>query len=124
MKKFLLFSVLALATILTYGQDISDVSQSSNGRLTVSDSQNSEISYKYISDGDELSGFSSNIIVVTSKNGRVTVYDQKFSEISYKYISDDDRVKNVNGNNIIIKSKNGRVTTYDKKFSEISYRYE
>ena len=124
MKKFLLLFAFALTTTLSFSQDISDVSQSSNGRLTVRDDKNNEISAKYIGDSDELCGFSSNIIVVKSSNGRVTIYDQKFNEISAKYIGDSDRVKNVNGNNIIIKSSNGRITTYDKKFNEISARYE
>lgn len=123
MKKLSLLILLFIISFVSLGQDISDVSQSKSGRLTVLDSKNHEISYKYISSGDELSGFSSTIIVITSKSHRVTVYNQKFSEISYKYISDGDYVKNVSGNNIIIKSKGGRITIYDKNFHEISYRY-
>ncbi len=124
MKKILLVSAFVLTSILSYAQDISDVSQSSSGLLTVRDAKNNQISSKYISSGDELSGFSSNIIVVKSSSNLVTVYDQKFNQITSKYISDGDRVKNVNGNNIIIKSKSGLVTTYDKKFNQISSRYE
>lgn len=124
MKKFLLFSALALTTILSFGQDIADISKSSDGRLTVWNSNYSEISRKYIFDGDELSGFSPEIIVVTSKDNRVTIYDQKFNEISHKYLYDGDSVKNVCGKNIVIKNKNGLMTIYDIKFSEISHRYE
>ena len=107
-----------------YGQDISDVSQSSNGWLIALNEQNNEISRMGISDGDELSGFSSTIIVVTQKNGWVIVYNQKFVEISRMGISDGDRVKNVSGNNIIVKQNNGWVITYDKNFKEISRRGE
>jgi hypothetical protein len=124
MKKFLLVSAIALTTILSYGQDIADISKSSYGRLTVWNSKYSEIAHKYIFEGDELSGFSPEIIVVTSKDNRVTIYDQKFSEIARKYLYDGDRVKNVCGNNIVIKSKNGLVTIYDIKFNERSHRYQ
>ena len=124
MKKSLLFSVFTFITILSFGQVISDVTQSGSGRLTVRDEKNNEIASKYISSDDELSGFSSSIIVVTSSNRRVSVYDQKFNEISSKYISGGERVKNVTGNNIIIKYETGRVVTYDKRFNEISHRYE
>ena len=123
-KKFLLVSALALNTILLFGQDIADISKSSDGRLTVWNSKYSEISRKYTFDGDELSGFSPEIIVITSKDKRVTIYDQNFSEISYKYLYEGDRVKNVCGDNIVIKNKNGLMTIYDIKFSEKSHRYE
>ena len=124
MKKVILFTAFVLVTILSFGQNISDVSQSSSGRLTVRDERNKEISSKYIPKGAELCGFSSHIIVIISSSRRVTVYDQKFKEISSKYIGVGDRVKNVTGNNIIIKTKNGRVITYGNKFKEISSRYE
>jgi hypothetical protein len=124
MKKFLLVFSLAITTILSFGQDIADISNSSDGRLTVWNSNYNEISHKYIFDGDKLSGFSPEIIVVTSKDNRLTIYDQKFNEISRKYLYDGDSVKNVCGNNIVIKSKNGLVTIYDKKFSEKSHRYQ
>ncbi|MBX7181980.1 MAG: hypothetical protein K1X82_07700 [Bacteroidia bacterium] len=124
MKKFFLVSVFNLATILTYGQNIADISEYSDGRLIVWNSQYSEISHKYTFDGDVLSGFSPEIIVVTSKDNLVTVYDQRFNELSRKYLYDGDRVKNVCGSNIVVKSKNGLVTIYDIKFSEKSHRYE
>lgn len=124
MKKFLLVSAFVLTTIFSYGQDIADISKSSDGKLTVWNSRYNEISHKYIYDGDKLSGFSPEIIVVTSKDNRVKIYDQKFSEISNKYLYDGDYVKNVCGNNIVIKNKNGLVTIYDIKFSERSHRYE
>jgi hypothetical protein len=123
MKKFLFVSALVLTTNLSFGQDIADISISS-GKLTVWNSNYSEISHKYTFEGDKLSGFSPEIIVVTSKDNRVKVYDQEFREISNKYLYDGDFVKNVCGNNIIIKSKNGRVTIYDIKFNEKSHRYE
>lgn len=121
MKKFLLVSALALTTILSYGQDISDVSQSGS-TLIVRDEKNNWISSKSISSSDELCGFSSMIIVIKS-GSTVIVYDQKFNWISSKSISSDDRVKNVSGNNIIIKS-GSTVITYDKKFNWISSRSE
>lgn len=124
MKKFLLVSTLVLTTISSYGQDIADVSLSSDGRLTIWNSKSSEINHKYIYDGDQLAGYSPNIIVITSDNNRVTVYDQNFIEIAHKYFYDGDKVKNVCGNDIIIKSKNGCVTIYDVNFNEISHRYE
>jgi hypothetical protein len=121
MKKFILLSAFALTTCLTFGQDISDVSQSGT-LLTVRNEKNSQISSKYIGNSDELSGFSSMIIVIKS-GSLVTVYDQKFNQISSKYIGNSDKIKNVNGNNIIIKS-GSLVTTYDKKWNQISSRYE
>ncbi len=124
MRKFLLLIACILTISVTYGQDISDVSQSSSGLLTVLDSKNNELSRKYISDGDELSGFSSNIIVIKYKSGLVTVLDQKCNEISRMYISDGDKVKNVSGNNFVTRYKSGLVVTYDKKCNEISRRYE
>ena len=124
MKKFLLVSTLIFTTALAYSQDIVDVSQTSDGRLKVWNSQYSEIAHKYLFAGDQLSGFSPEIIVVTSKDNRVTVYDQKFNEIAHKYLFDGDNVKHVCGNYIIIKSNNGLLTIYDSKFNIGSHRYE
>ena len=121
---FLLVSTLALTTILSYGQDIADISKSSDGKLTVWNSNYSEIAHKYLFEGDELSGFSPELIVLTSKDSRVTIYDQKFNEISRKYLYDGDRVKNVCGDNIVIKNKNGLMTIYDMNFREKSHRYQ
>jgi hypothetical protein len=121
MKKFILLSAFALTTCLTFGQDISDVSQSGN-YLIVRGEKNNQISSKYMGSNDELCGFSSTIIVVKSGNYAI-VYDQKFSQISSKYMGSNDKVKNVSGNNIILKSGN-YVITYDKKWSQISSRYE
>lgn len=121
MKKFLLLFAFALTTTLSFGQDISDVSQSGT-KLTVRDEKNNQISSKYIGSNDELCGFSSTILVIKS-GSKVTVYDQKFNQISSKYIGNSDKVKNISGNNIIIKS-GSKVTTYDKKWNQISSRYE
>jgi hypothetical protein len=121
MKKLILTFVFALTTIFTFGQDISDVSQSGN-TLTVRDEKNNYISSKSVSRSDELSGFSSTIIVIRS-GSTLTVYDKKFNYISSKTIGSNDRVKNVSSNNIIIKSGN-TVTTYDKKINYISSRTE
>ena len=121
MKRFLLVLLLAFTILLSYGQDISDVSQSGS-LLTVRDEKNNKIASKYISSSDELCGYSVNIIVIKSGT-LITIYDQKFNRVASKYIGSSDRVKNVNGNNIIIKS-GSLVTTYDKKFNRISSRYE
>ena len=121
MKKIILPFAFTLITGMSFCQDISDISQSGN-LLTVRDERNNEISRRYINSEDELSGFSSTIVVIRSGN-LVYVFDQKFNEISRRYINSDDKVKNVNGNNIIIKAGN-LITTYDKNWSEISRRYE
>ena len=121
MKKFLMLITFVLTTSVTYGQDIADVTRSGN-TLTALDDKNSQISSKYFGTDDELSGFSSYIIVIRSGN-TVTVYNQKFDQISSKYFGSEDKVKSVTGNNINIKSGN-TVTTYDKNFNQISSRYE
>lgn len=124
MKSILLLSSILLTSLASFGQDIADVSLSKSNELVVRDSKNNRISAKYIAVGDELSGFSSNIIVVTTKFHEVIVYDQKFQRIAAKYIGDNDFVKNVTGNNIIVKTKTNEVITYDKKFTRLSSRYE
>jgi len=111
MKKSFLFLSFVLTIVLTSAQDISDVSQSSSGLLTVLDVNNNQKSSMYISNRDELCGFSSSIIVVKYASGLVVVYNQNFNQISSKYIGDSDRVKNVNGNNVLIKYKSGLVVT-------------
>ena len=124
MKKFLLVSTVIFTTAFAYSQDVVDVSQSSGGKLTVWNAGYNEIAHKYLFEGDQLSGFSPEIIVVSSKDNRVTVYDQKFTELAHKYFFDGDTVKHVCGNYIIIKSKNGLLTIYDSKFNAGSHRYE
>jgi hypothetical protein len=121
MKNILLLIAFAITTNLSFGQNISDVSQSGIN-LTVRDEKGNWISQKAIGSNDELCGFSSTIIVIRS-GINLTVYDQKFNWISQKAIGSGDRVKNVSGNNIIIKS-GINVITYDKKFNWISQRTE
>ena len=124
MKSIITILAFTLTSIISFGQDIMDVSLSSSNLLTVLDVKNNRISLKYIGVNDKLSGFSANIIVVTSASNLVTVYDQNFNSISSKYISEGDYVKNVNGNYIIIKNSSGLVTTYDKEFNSVTSRYE
>ncbi len=123
MKKLFL-TLFSFISLLAFSQDISDVSQSSNGKLIVRDSKNTEISWKWLESGDELSGFSSYIVVIKTKSNKVKVYDQKLKEISWKWIESGDIVKNVNGNNILIRTKQGKIITYDKNLKEISWRWE
>lgn len=124
MKYVVILIIFLFSFTNSIGQDISDVSESNNGKLTVLNSQNQEISYKYLHSGDELSGFSQYIIVTKSKDGKVIVYDQDLRQISYKYLYEGDSVKNVSGSNIIIRRKDGKIITYNKNFDEVSYRYE
>jgi hypothetical protein len=124
-KILVVFSVISFFWCsLVSAQNISYVSLIQNNRVTAYNSASQEISYKYLTGGDELAGFSTTLIVIKSTNGRVTVYDQKFNAISYKYINSNDYVKAINGDYIIIKNSNRRVTIYDKNFYEVSYRYE
>lgn len=95
MKKFLMLIAFVLTTSVTYGQDIADVQQRSDGTLIVFNSENREISRMNITDRDDLSGFSSTIIVVTREDNTVIVYNQESREISRMNISDNERVKNV-----------------------------
>jgi hypothetical protein len=124
MKKIVLYVALVVFLVNGYSQNISDVSQTNSNELIVRDIKNNRISSKYISSGDELSGFSSTIIVIKTSSKEVIVYDEKWNRISSKYISSGDIVKNVNGNNIIIKTSSKEVITYDKKWNRISSRYE
>jgi hypothetical protein len=124
MKKYFLSFALALTTILSYGQDISDVEQRSSGTIITLKSNGSEISRMSLSSGESLSGFSNYIVVVTRSSGTVICYDQNFREISRMSLSSGEFVKNVSGNNIIVKRPSGTVITYDKNFREISRRSE
>ena len=124
MKKFLMLFAFFLTISVTYGQDIADVQQRSDRTLIAFDSENREISRMNITEYEDLSGFSSTIIVVTRKDNTVIVYNQEFREISRMNITDNERVKNVSGNNFIIKRKDGTVITYDKDCREISRRNE
>jgi hypothetical protein len=74
--------------------------------------------------GENLSGFSNYIVVVTRSSGTVICYDQNFREISRMSLGSGEFVKNVSGNNIIVKRPSGTVITYDKNFREISRRSE
>ena len=82
MKKYFLSFALALTTILSYGQDISDVEQRSSGTIITLKSNGSEISRMSLGSGEFVKNVSGNNIIVKRPSGTVITYDKNFREIS------------------------------------------
>lgn len=117
--KRLLFIFLFFISIFSYSQNIVNVIQDTNGRISVK-YKNGTTRYEY-SKGI-ICGFSKVIIVSKFPNGRVVIYDQDFHRISDRYISNIKSIS-VNYDEIVVNYNNGRVGIYNKKFEEISSYY-
>jgi hypothetical protein len=99
---------------------ISDIVTFGN-KLTVIDDRGNELSHRFLSYGEELVGFSADIIVIQDSGGRATIFDPEFDEISHRYLV-TEQVTRVVGDRVLTKCYDATIT-YDRDFDEISRRH-
>lgn len=119
--KFLVVSWICYISFTKHdNMKIADIHRFGN-KLTAVDDRGNEISHRFLGYGEELVGFSADIIVIQGADGRATIYDPEFDEISHRYMV-TEQVTRVVGDRVLTKCYDATIT-YDREFDEISRRH-